>query len=117
MIKLRSLAHTTNVAGDKYNSVRVEVKRPGVLVSRCDYYQYLKCYCLSFPPTDYPHGVQGVTFHPRNKTDLISFLVAPANFYDFSRKLNKLELQYGYGYGYIVKYEIYQTSVQNGRLE
>ena len=85
-----------------------------MLVSRCDYYQYLRCYCLSFPPAHYPHGVQAVTFYPRNKTHLISFLVAPSNFYDFSRKLNKLELQYGYGYGYIVKYEIYQQYLQSG---
>ena len=85
-----------------------------MLVSRCDYYQYLRCYCLSFPPAHYPHGVQAVTFYPRNKTHLISFLVSPSNFYDFSRKLNKLELQYGYGYGYIVKYEIYQQYLQSG---
>ena len=114
--KMRSLI--SHVPGDKYDTVRVEVQKTGdisgVLISRCDYYQYLKCFCLSFPPSVFPHGVQGLTFYPRNKTHLVSFLVAPANFYDFSRKLNKLELQYGYGYGYIVQYEIYQQYPQSG---
>ena len=84
-----------------------------VVVGRCDYYQYLKCYCLDFPPSQYPHGIQAVTLHPRTKTHVISFLVAPANFYDFSRKLNKLELQSGSGYEYIVNYEIHQQYLQS----
>ena len=101
-----------NVPGEKYQSVPVEVSSSGgsglVVVTRCDYYKYLKCYCLDFPHSDYPHGIQAVTLSPRNQTDIIAFLVAPANFYDFSRKLNKLELQSGFGYEYIVNYEIYQ---------
>ena len=116
MTSLQSLIR--NVPGEKYQSVPVEVtgrggSSRGVVVTRCDYYEYLKCYCLSFPHTDYPHGIQAVTISPRNNTDIISFLVAPANFYDFSRKLNKLELQAGFGYEYIVNYEIYQQYLQS----
>ena len=111
--ELTSLA-VKDVPGEKYHSVPVEVTSRSrgsdglVIVSRCDYYEYLKCYCLAFPHSDYPHGIQAVTLSPRNNTDIISFLVAPANFYDFSRKLNKFELQSGFGYEYIVNYEIYQ---------
>ena len=108
------------LAGENYNSVGVDLTRAGgggeVLVSRCDYYRYLKSYCFSFPHYHYPHGIQALTFYPRNQTDIIAFLVAPENFYDFSRKLNQLELQSGFGYEYIVKYEIYhqyRQSVEN----
>ena len=78
-----------------------------VTIRRCDYYQYLKCYCLSFPDSSYPHGIQEVSLSPFLNTDIISFLVAPENFYDFSRKLNKLEFQYGFGFEYIVRYDIH----------
>ena len=97
--------------GDHYNVVDVEVSKienSGIAVTRCDYYEYLKCYCLTMDDKMFPYGVQGVYLHPINDTDIITFIVPPGNFFDFSRKLNKLEVQHGAGYEYVIKYDIFR---------
>ena len=99
------------MSGDQYNVVDVEVSeilKSGISITRCDYYEYLKCYCLTMDDKMFPYGVQGVYLHPLNDTDIITFIVPPGNFFDFSRKLNKLEVQHGAGYEYVIKYEIFK---------
>ena len=58
----------------------------------------------------FPYGIQGVTIlQPKNKVDIITFIVPPGKFYDFTRKLNKLEIQHGSGYEYVIKYDIFKV--------
>ena len=65
----------------------------------------------------FPHGVQGVYLHPLNETDIIviTFIIPPGKFFDYSRKLNKLEVQHGAGYEYVIKYDIFKILNLNKR--
>ena len=100
------------ITGDDYEVVKVNVsnlERSGVDVTSCDYYEYLKCYCLAINGEIFPNGIQSVHLNPpHNNIDIIAFVVPPGKFYDSSRKLNKLEIQHGSGYEYVIKYDIFK---------
>ena len=111
LIKLIEIQKTLFAIGDEYKYVRInaenetELSLNGLLISRCDYYEYLKCYCISLEHKIYPHGVQGFTLIP--KIDISTFVVAPGRFYDFSRKLTKIEIETNFSYEYVIDYNIY----------
>ena len=92
-----------------------QIENSGIVITRCDYYEYLKCYCLTMDDQMFPHGVQGVYLHPLNETDIITFIIPPGKFFDYSRKLNKLEVQHGAGYEYVIKYDIFKILNLNKR--
>ena len=105
------LQRTLYSLGDEYEYVDIKADNEtdltsnGLLISRCDYYEYLKCYCLSLSSRHYPHGVQGFTIFPR--IDIKTFVVAPGRFYDFTRKLTTIEIQTNFSYQYVIDYNIY----------
>ena len=106
-----TIQKTSNASGEDYEVIELNVSSiegHGIEISRCDYYEYLKCYCLAMNDQVFPHGVQGVHLYPP-QDDIIAFIVPPGKFYDFTRKLNKLEIQYGAGYEYVIKYDIFKV--------
>ena len=107
-IKLQATLYSL---GDEYKYVEIDANNEtdliinGLVLSRCDYYEYLKCYCISLDPRTYPHGVQGVFLYPM--IDIRAFVVAPGRFYDFSRKLTTIEIETNFSYEYVIDYSIY----------
>ena len=112
LIKSISIQRTLFAIGEEYEYIDInvteketELSANGLLISRCDYYEYLKCYCISLDPRNFTHGVQGFTLSP--KIDISTFVVAPGRFYDFSRKLTKIEIENNFSYEYVIDYNIY----------
>ena len=71
LIKSIEIQRTLFAIGDEYKYVNIDAENEtelslnGLLISRCDYYLFLKCYCLSLDPNLYPHGVQGFSLFPK----------------------------------------------------
>ena len=111
LIKAIKIQRTLFAIGDEYTYVDIDAENEtelgenGLLISRCDYYEYLKCFCIALEREIYPHGVQGFTLIP--KTDIRTFVVAPGRFYDFSRKLTTIEIETNFSYEYVIDYNIY----------
>ena len=67
---------------------------------KLDYYHYLTIYCLSFPSTSFPFGIEKVYFSMKRKCKV--FVVAPGNFFSFNRKRNHMNILADQNYEYQV---------------
>ena len=68
---------------------------------KLDYYHYLTIFCLSFPPTSFPFGIEKVFFSLKRKCKV--FVVAPGNFFSFDRKRNQMNILADQNYEYQVQ--------------
>ena len=80
----------------KYTSEEI-LNRTDIKVVTLDYYHYFTIYCLSFPNSSFPFGIDKVYFSMK------VFVVAPGNFYSLDRKRNFMNILVGQNYEYQVE--------------
>ena len=73
-----------------------------VKVEKLDYYYYFAIYCLTFPSTSFPFGVEKVYFSMKWQSEV--FVVAPGNLFSFDRKRNFMNILAGQNYEYQVRW-------------
>ena len=71
-----------------------------------DYYHFFSIYCISFPSSTFPFGIEKVYFSLNQKCKV--FVVAPGNFYAFDRKRNEMTILADQSYEYQVAKNIVQ---------
>ena len=71
-----------------------------VKIVKLDYYAYFSIFCLSFPSSSFPFGVEKIRISIKRKSEV--FVVAPGNFYSFERKRNLFRILAGQNYLYQV---------------
>ena len=67
---------------------------------KLEYYDYFAIFCLSFPNSSFPFGIEKVFFDMKQKSDV--FVIAPGNFYSFDRKRNHMMILADQNYEYQV---------------
>ena len=111
----------TQTIGNNYTKVKLSTKdnfsEMGIYVTRKDYYEYLKTYCLNirclgvsksckvifalFSEEEFPNGINKL--YLTIKSPLTLTIVAPGNFYDGSRYFNTMDIDKAYEYSYTVR--------------
>ena len=72
-----------------------------VKVVKLDYYAYFAVYCLTFPSTSFPNGIEEVSFSLKQKCKV--HVISPGNFYSYDRKRNHMNILAGQNYEYQVE--------------
>ena len=85
----------------KYKSEEI-VNGTDVKFVKLDYYFEFSVYCLSFPSSSFPFGIEKVAFDMKTHCDV--YVVSPGNFFSFDRKRNHLKSRAGKNYGYQVEF-------------
>ena len=75
-----------------------------MVLSRCDYYDKLKCFCITFSPEMVEFGVQAISVYP--KTGCYITVTAPGKFYSHERKKSMIRYVSGFKYLYNIGYAI-----------
>ena len=68
---------------------------------RLDYYYSLTVYCLGFPSSSFPFGVEKVLFDMKTQCNV--YVVSPGNFFSFDRKRNRMNILADNNYEYQVE--------------
>ena len=84
----------------KYTSEEI-LNRTDIKVVTLDYYHYFTIYCLSFPNSSFPFGIDKVYFSMKQESEV--FVVAPGNFYSLDKKRNFMNILVGQNYEYQVE--------------
>ena len=100
-VKVRSRIGKDN---DKYEESEYKSEEilngTNVKLVAIDYYYNFAIYCLSFPNSSFPFGIEKVYFDIKQKSEV--FVVAPGNFYSFDRKRNFMNILADRNYEYQV---------------
>ena len=84
-----------------YKSVEI-LNGTDIKVEKLDYYYNFAIYCLTFPSTSFPFGVEKVYFSMKWQSEV--FVVAPGNLFSFDRKRNFMNILAGQNYEYQVRW-------------
>ena len=81
------------------------------IITRCDYYSRLKCYCVRSKPELFKVGVQEILM--KFKKNVVISAVAPGNFYSRERKQARIRIEQGYKYEYFLQHKIIHQLTRN----
>ena len=71
-----------------------------IQVLRLEYYWHFSIFCVSFPNSSFPFGIEWVYFSMKHKSQVQ--IVSPGNFYSFERKRNRMTIYANQNYQYQV---------------
>ena len=71
-----------------------------IQVRRLEYYWHFSIFCVSFPNSSFPFGIEWVYFSMKHKSQVQ--IVSPGNFYSFERKRNRMTIYANQNYQYQV---------------
>ena len=89
----------------EYNSEEI-LNGTNVKLVAIDYYYNFAIFCLSFPNSSFPFGIEKVYFDIKQKSEV--FVIAPGNFYSFDRKRNFMNILADRNY----EYQVYDSFSQ-----
>ena len=95
--------------GNGYSSERISstnstaLNQFGIEITRCDYYWYLKCYCLVF---EQEKVIQRVRLISKSEVDYVMMVVQPERIFDYSRKFSEITHKPKFTYSYNLRYKI-----------
>ena len=77
------------------------VNGTNIRLVKLDYYYLLNVYCLGFPNSSFPFGVEKVLFDMKTQCNV--YVVSPGNFFSFDRKRNRMNILADNNYEYQVE--------------
>ena len=98
---------TTSDKSDAYTMLEIKEGSDGYVLTRCDYYYALKCFCINFSKEVRKHGIQRATIY--FNSDLKFLIVAPKNYYSFNRKHSEFVAETGFIHYVTMSYSIRQA--------
>ena len=105
LVEMIVLSKMISGVSDNYEKVKFKPEETnGLTLKRCDYYDKLKCFCLTFSKELVAFGVQAISIYPR--TGCYITVVTPGNFYSHSRKKSMIGYATGFKYLYNIKHSI-----------
>ena len=91
------------VSEDYINEV-IPISNKSLQISRCDYYEILKCYCINLSDMENAFGIQDIFL--KTLQDAHITLVPKNQYFSYRRKLTLVFTTIGYDYTYIVDHSL-----------
>ena len=107
---LQDLLHTvtlrkeSNAVSDNYFIETISITNNSLPISRCDYFKFLKCYCINLSDMENAFGIQDLFLKTAQNAKIS---IVPKNqFFGYHRKLTQIYTPIGYDYTYIIDHSI-----------